>query len=212
MKIYHYNQYTKLFINTGIADKNPVAEGEWILPAHSTTKEPPVTPAGKLAKFNLETRDWSLVDVPSTATEPVPYSIATPVEPVPITLDQQKLEAALEIDTVFGEMYFKEVLNSAIAAEYNAAFESARVWVMDMALPPPKRVVALAEIYEISNQEAARLVIAKWTEAQSSTFDRRGAARLKAKQSIKLAATGEAVLEALSQGKLAMADIKFSVK
>lgn len=40
MKIYHYSQLTGEFLYEGQADPNPMAEGEWIIPAFATIIEP----------------------------------------------------------------------------------------------------------------------------------------------------------------------------
>ncbi|EPX8934733.1 tail fiber assembly protein [Morganella morganii] len=40
MKIYHYYQNTGEFIAAGMADPDPLTEGNWLIPAHATEIEP----------------------------------------------------------------------------------------------------------------------------------------------------------------------------
>ena len=40
MKIYHYHPITAEFLSEGLADKDPLVVGNWLIPAHATTTEP----------------------------------------------------------------------------------------------------------------------------------------------------------------------------
>ena len=43
MKIYNYNADSGQFVGESIADADPLSHGEWLVPAHATTIEPPQT-------------------------------------------------------------------------------------------------------------------------------------------------------------------------
>lgn len=40
MKIYHYHPMTKEYLDRGLAEKDPLVDGNWLIPAHATTIEP----------------------------------------------------------------------------------------------------------------------------------------------------------------------------
>lgn len=128
--------------------------------------------------------------------------------PVPTT-EELKESAQAGIDAHFEQLYCQVVPNSAIAAEYNAAYASAKEWLLDPKRDAPERVKALAEGYDLTNLQAAQLVVDKWTEAQSLAFDLRGAARLRAKTAIRSAKEAEGVDAAFVAGRLAMEQVKF---
>lgn len=130
----------------------------------------------------------------------------------PFNLSTYRTGAQARVDAHYETLYRSSVANSAIAAEYQAAYASAVAWLVDPILQPaPERVKALAETYGVSNLLAANVVVQKWNEAQSVAFDRRGAARLRAKLAVRTAVDKISVDAAEDAGKLAMASVVFSV-
>lgn len=59
MKIFHYSNDTGEYFGEGVADINPVDTDDYIIPAFSTTIEPPVKQDGFTAVFDGE--QWSMV-------------------------------------------------------------------------------------------------------------------------------------------------------
>ena len=129
----------------------------------------------------------------------------------PFNLLAYQVAAQSRIDAHYETLYKTSVVNSAIAAEYQAAYDSAVTWLADTTKPTPERVKALAETYGVSNTFAANVVVTKWTEAQSVAFDLRGAARLRAKFSVRASVSKTTVDDAEALGKLAMEAVVFSV-
>lgn len=119
--------------------------------------------------------------------------------------------AQFRIDEYYRHLYYATVPNTAIAAEYDAAYMVAKRWLEDQALPVPERVKALAESYGVTNLQAAGVVVQKWTEAQAVAFDLRGAARLRAKLAIRQAVDAEGVAAAEQAGREAMEAVGFSI-
>lgn len=52
MKIYHYNLETKMFTYSSNAKSNPLEDGKYLMPANSTTKEPPLSNENEIIIFN----------------------------------------------------------------------------------------------------------------------------------------------------------------
>lgn len=52
MNIYHYNPITGEFLSVGLADPNPLEPGKFLIPAHATEIEPPVTSEKQVAVWN----------------------------------------------------------------------------------------------------------------------------------------------------------------
>lgn len=60
MQVYNYNPITREFVGTEIADPNPLVEGEWLIPAHATTIEPPEHIEGSSRVFDGD--NWHYVE------------------------------------------------------------------------------------------------------------------------------------------------------
>ena len=131
---------------------------------------------------------------------------------MPSTSLQALIDQALaDIDRHYETLYRGSVVNSAIGAEYDAAYIVAKEWMKDTNQPAPERVKALAESYGVTNVVAAQVVISKWTEAQAVAFDLRGAARLRAKLAIRQAQDAAGVAAAEAAGRAAMEAVVFSI-
>jgi hypothetical protein len=69
MKIYNYHADSGQLIGESIADADPLHEGQWLIPAHATTIEPPQTTDKQFAAF--DDVNWVVFDIPE-AVEPEP--------------------------------------------------------------------------------------------------------------------------------------------
>lgn len=131
--------------------------------------------------------------------------------PPEFSLIAMQARAQAGIDAFYQELFDQAVPNSAMKAEYDAAYMVAKKWLETPADPAPERVKALAESYGVTNLQAAQVVVQKWTEAQSVAFDLRGAARLRAKLAIRQALDAPSVAAAEQAGRVAMAAVTFTV-
>ncbi|WP_085592168.1 DUF4376 domain-containing protein [Thalassospira sp. MCCC 1A01428] len=61
MKIYNYSPRNGVFLGTAIAQKNPMHEGEFLMPAWATDIAPPDPVAGMVAVYDSDGATWSLV-------------------------------------------------------------------------------------------------------------------------------------------------------
>lgn len=193
MNIFHYDPVLLLFVGVGVADPDPMTEGDWLMPAHATSLVPPITTDGRLTRFNPAIVSWELIDAPAPV-EPLP-----PVKVPPLTLDQHQQEAIKELDAHADRLYAAGVVSGGMAAEYAAAYEWAKEWLVYPERTAPARITALAEVYDMSEAQAAEMVCQKYESAQR-VFDLRGAARLRAKSAIRSAMTLDDVAQALVAG------------
>ena len=63
MKIYNYDGVTHEFIDADEAEPNPLAPGEFLIPANATTIAPPSARAFEAAVFDPAEKRWGFVDV-----------------------------------------------------------------------------------------------------------------------------------------------------
>lgn len=68
MKIYHYNPDTLELLGATVADQDPLIPGNWLVPAHATSEEPPKPVEGKTIHFNDGA--WVYQDIPEPTPEP----------------------------------------------------------------------------------------------------------------------------------------------
>lgn len=129
----------------------------------------------------------------------------------PPPLQVLKDGAQASIDAYYQVLFDQAVPNNAMKAEYDAAYMVAKRWLEDPVEPIPERIKALAESYGVTNQQAAGVVVQKWTEAQAVAFDLRGAARLRAKLAIRQAGSAAGVIAAEQAGRSAMAAVVYTV-
>lgn len=61
MRIYNYDSNTKEYLNDSNADKDPLEEDGWLIPAHATTIRPPVAVAKQARVFNEALQSWNYV-------------------------------------------------------------------------------------------------------------------------------------------------------
>ncbi|HEY6032060.1 MAG TPA: hypothetical protein VIU44_15925 [Gaiellaceae bacterium] len=59
MNIWNYDAATGALLSAGVADPDPLSEGDWLVPACATTVAPPSVPPGKAAVFS--NGSWSLI-------------------------------------------------------------------------------------------------------------------------------------------------------
>lgn len=133
------------------------------------------------------------------------------LDPTPPTLVDVRAAAQQRIDAHYQTLYDQAVPNSAMAAEYDAAYMVAKRWLENQTGPVPERVKALAESYDVGNVQAATVVVTKWTEAQAVAFDLRGAARLRAKLAIRQAVDLPGVAAAELAGRASMEAVVYNV-
>lgn len=74
MNIYHFHPATGVYLGQGEADADPLNEGNWLLPAHSTILAPPSVGVGLFAKFDGTA--WQTVVVSPAPPEPIPPTLA----------------------------------------------------------------------------------------------------------------------------------------
>lgn len=58
MNIYHYHPGSGAFVESGIADPDPLDAGNWLIPANATTTPPPSCRVGEWPKFDPESNTW----------------------------------------------------------------------------------------------------------------------------------------------------------
>jgi len=63
VKVYNYDPQTGEFISAEEAERNPLAPGDFLIPANATPIAPPVARAFEAAVFDPAAKRWSFVDV-----------------------------------------------------------------------------------------------------------------------------------------------------
>lgn len=189
MKIYHYDPETRFLTNEGVADPSPVDAGDWLVPAHASAAVPPeITDPTKIARYDLLAGGWEVADRPAPPPEP---------EAVVLTLDEERAAAQDRIDAYAASF----IPHAQMIAEYMLASYAARDWLCDTgAKPAPLRVQALAKAKELTNRNAAKLVLDGWDLAVARA-DRIGAARITAKDHLRLATSLDEVHSAEEEGR-----------
>lgn len=65
IEVYNYDS-NGYYFGTDMAEKDPVEEGNYLLPANSTKEKPPIITEGKIQKWNGTA--WDIVDIPKNIT------------------------------------------------------------------------------------------------------------------------------------------------
>jgi hypothetical protein len=63
MNVYNYHPVTKVFLSQETADPDPLTPGNWLIPAQSTTIEPPTVGENEVVIFNEDEKIWETVFV-----------------------------------------------------------------------------------------------------------------------------------------------------
>lgn len=169
MKIYSYNEVSHEFTSEGVADRDPLIPGNWLIPANTTTIAPPSASNHQAAVF--KDGQWQLVDdyrgteywladrTLHTITklgETKPKDSFDQEPPLPSTT--RRANALTAIDTAAGEVRSRYVSSGDyIDAEYTLAAQQAAEWTAngqaDNAVPAA--VQAWADAEGISAKDAA---------------------------------------------------------
>lgn len=62
MKIYHYHSKTKEYLDEGLADKDPMVKGNWLIPANATNVEPLIEKDGFAIVLNNTKTAWEYAE------------------------------------------------------------------------------------------------------------------------------------------------------
>lgn len=73
MKIHHYHETTGEWLCEGMADPDPLEAGNWLIPAHATTVEPPAEVEGSTRHFIAG--GWEYKEIPPPPPEPEPLPV-----------------------------------------------------------------------------------------------------------------------------------------
>ena len=70
MKVYHYDQISKIYVGEGEAklsplDKQKYNKDVYLIPGYATDVEPPEELPGKERVYNVETGEWEYQDIPA---------------------------------------------------------------------------------------------------------------------------------------------------
>lgn len=71
MEIHHYHPETGAYVGSSVADRDPLEQGRWMIPANATTEAPPNAGAGQFAAWTGSA--WELREVPPPPDDPAPY-------------------------------------------------------------------------------------------------------------------------------------------
>jgi len=107
MNIYHFHPDTGVYLSSGQADESPLEPGVWLLPAHSTTQQPPQPGAGEQAVWVDSA--WQVQPIPEPTPEPTPDPVPPLVpiiEPGVVLTTEEKLATfgltVVELKELFG--------------------------------------------------------------------------------------------------------------
>lgn len=126
MIIYHYDPLSGHLVGLGEADPDPRSDG-WLLPAHSTTEEPPTPGDGYFAAFI--DGEWILIEEPSPEPEPE----AEPETPIQtqlrlVAVIQAHLDAqarSMSYDNIFTAVTYAE---EPIVPKFQIEGAALRAW------------------------------------------------------------------------------------
>ncbi|WZL14750.1 tail fiber assembly [Vibrio phage vB_VpaM_XM1] len=144
MKIYHYHHETKEYLGEGLADKDPMVAGNWLIPAYATSTKPPQTDKNQTAIFDGE--EWSVVAdyrgfeywmpngdsnvINELGVEPPNFYLESKPDPEPPTKEELKKNAERNramacADPINGsDKLFMEAMRKRVAGDEKGAFEA----------------------------------------------------------------------------------------
>jgi len=115
MKIYHYHADSGQLIGESIADADPLHEGQWLIPAHATTIEPPQTTDKQFSAFDGV--NWMVFDMPEPVEpEPVPEPTYQQLRSMEYPPMADYLDGIVKGDTAQVDAYIATCL--AVKAKY----------------------------------------------------------------------------------------------
>lgn len=161
MKIYHYHPITKDLIGTGLADKDPMVEDNWLIPAHATEIDPPEFSTGEIPVFidgqwsiSVDNRgvEYWLPDGSKHKIDDLGVSIPDRAllekpEPEPPTPDELMKKAELARTMAYADLitgsdkYFAEAMRKRAAGDEQGAIEAEQIGL--------QRVLEIKEQYPL---------------------------------------------------------------
>ena len=84
LKIYHFDPRTGELLGQGEADPDPLDKGNWLIPAHATSIEPPAAAKDKATRF--DGAKW-VQDGGAIVVDPAPESKPETVDPLAKLVD-----------------------------------------------------------------------------------------------------------------------------
>lgn len=150
MNIYHYHPVTKEYLGKGLADKDPMVKGNWLIPAHATEVEPPELKEKQAAVFC--DGQWQIVNdhrgfeywlqngehhvINDLGAElPEEYLTEKP-KPEPLSEDQLKRIAEIERVAAYADpnngsdKLFMEAIRKRAAGDEQGALEAERAAIL----------------------------------------------------------------------------------
>lgn len=125
MKIYNYHPLTHVFISEGEADRSPLEEGVWLIPADATDIAPPKIPVGMQAVW--EGDKWRTENIPAPTPAPQP--------PEPTEADKLR-SCKLEASGYLYETDYTQLPDAAASLANKAEFDSFRTEVRKLVINP----------------------------------------------------------------------------
>jgi hypothetical protein len=123
MDIFHYHPISGALLGASKADRHPIVEDEWLLPAFSTPTPPPTVPEGEMAVWEGEAWALHLVPPPAPEQEPGPAPEPPPQPPPTDVSFWQFMMAAWKLNFITHE----EALAAVRSRIMPAAFAQAMV-------------------------------------------------------------------------------------
>lgn len=149
MKIYHYHPETKEYLGDGLADKDPMVDDSWLIPAHATSTKPPQTEKNQSAVF--DEKEWSVVSdyrgfeywmpngehhvINELGIEPPKGHLTEKPDPAPPTQEElrqiaERKRVMAYADPITGsDKLFMEAIRKSAAGDEKGAFEAEKAGI-----------------------------------------------------------------------------------